>query len=487
MTKLSYSKHIVIGVLRIFKIRYTSSYIQKLLDENSDGDNLWGILTVLKIYGFVVESNRITGQIEPNDISITAPFITEYDNNVIIIKEIARNNVVICTNGKETTYTKEAFFSNWSGIYVSIHKGKSVGEPNFKKHFRNNLYSCFSRSAIILSLLTMCIYRTSISHVPFYICLCFLLSILGAIISFYIELSHFLPNGFLNNLCSSIKLSSCNNIVDGDNRYITALGFSYFCSMCVFLLLPLHNYTLTSYIVTISLIEVLWSLTSQLKKKKFCINCIIVQTIVITMALIGIPHFGKIHLQDFVQQGLLFLYVFAIIFSVTTFQIWPYISTQYKLNAKCRMMDYFKKKYLENSISIEKPTIKIFLNPFCNPCKEEFMSSYNLLVNQEQFNIIPTIITSDSKGEKVGMSIINGKKKTSILNILKEWYSWGYHDPEKFKMEYRVLPNDEIKISNELNKNLDQAHSYNVRYTPSIVCNDINLPAGITLLDVLTL
>lgn len=479
--------HTVIDVLRIFKIRNTSDYVKKLLDENYDGDNLWGILSVLKIYGLIVEPNRIMGKEKADYLGTSIPFITEYENDILIIKEITECKIVGRSNGKNVEHNREKFFSNWSGIIVSIQKGKAVGEPNLMRHIRKNVYSYFFRIAIILCVLTMCIYRIAFSYVPFYICLSFILSILGAVMSYQIELSHYSPNGFINNLCSSIKHSACNHTLAGSNRIITVLGFSYFCSLCVFYLLPLNNCSLTNYIVTISLIEVVWSLAFQLKRKKFCINCIIVQTIVITMALIGIPHLEKLHLQDFFQQGVLFLYVFAIIFSVTNFQIRPYISTQYKLNAKCRTMDYFKKNYLENSISFENSTIKIFLNPFCNPCKEEFLSSYNLLVNQRQFNVIPIIIVSDLKGEKAGMSIINGREKSSILYILKEWYSWGYLNPKEFEREYRVHPNDEKKLSKELKNNLEQAHTYNVKYTPSIVYNDINLPAGITLVDVLTM
>lgn len=100
----AYSQYTVISVLRFFKIRYTSNYIKKLLEDNSDGDNLWGILTVLQIYGLIVEPRRVVNQVELVDADFNKPFITEYDNDILLIKKIVGNVVVGCYNGKDTTY-----------------------------------------------------------------------------------------------------------------------------------------------------------------------------------------------------------------------------------------------------------------------------------------------------------------------------------------------------------------------------------------------
>ena len=90
----TYSKYAVISVFRFFKIRYTADYVQKMLEENSDGDNLWGILTVLKIYGLIVEPCRITNQLVTEENGISLPFLTEYENNILLIKKIAGNTCI---------------------------------------------------------------------------------------------------------------------------------------------------------------------------------------------------------------------------------------------------------------------------------------------------------------------------------------------------------------------------------------------------------
>lgn len=487
MMRETYSKHVVISVLRLFNICYTSDYVQKLLDENSDGNNLLGIISVLKIYGLIVEPRKITNELGYKNLDISKPFITEYENNIILVKELAGNIVVGYVNGKEISYCKDDFFMNWSGIIVSISKGESVGEPNFSKHLRSNQYKWLSRIVIMTIVLTMSIYKMAFFNMPFYIYMCFLLSILGVSISYHIELSHYSSDGLINKLCSLVKHSSCNLTRDRNSRYITALGFSYFCSMCVFILLPLNNYALTILIVTLSSIEVIWSLLSQLKKQEFCIACLLVQIIMIAMGLIGVFNFTELHLQDFMQQGVVFISIFVIVFCVSIFQLWPYIASQFTLKNKSKIADYYKRRYLDNFISFEESTIKIFLNPFCSPCKDEFMASYNLLINNyERSKVLPVIIVSDAKGEKVGMSIINGGNTISIFYRLKEWYSWGYHNPHKFECNYSITSEDKLKLENVLKENLDLAHKYNIQHTPSIIYNDKEMPSSITLVDILT-
>ena len=481
------SKHTIISVLRLFKIRYTSGYVQKLLEENSDSDNLWGILIILKIYGLIVEPRKATSQLEVNSINISEPFLTEYEDDLLLVNSITGSIITGLIDGEVTSYRKDEFFSNWSGIIVSLHKGKSTGEPNFNRHLRSNQYQWLSRIAITLSILTMFIYKIVFFNMPFYICLCFILSILGAFMSYQIELSRFSSNGLANNLCSLIKHSSCHQITSGKSGFITALGFSHFCSLCTFILLPLENYVLTTYIVAISSIEVIWSLLLQLVRKEFCVNCIIVQTILTIMLLGSISCLTEMHLQNFIQQGVLFLSIFTMIFCVSSFQTWPSVAKRYKLHAKGRMLDYFKKQYLDNSTASEGASMKIFLNPFCNSCKKEIIASYNLLINQEETKITPIIIASDSKGEKAGISIINGEKTTSIFHRLKEWYSWGHLNPKAFERKFKVSPIDEGNLTSVLKENLELAHTYNIQYTPSVIYNNIKLPSGISLVDMLTL
>lgn len=483
---LIYSKYIVISVLRLFKIRYTSNYVQKLLEDNSDGDNLWGILTVLRIYGLTVEPRRINNLNEINDTDINKPFLTEYDNNILLVKEIQDSVVVGCVNGKEKTYCKNDFYTNWNGIIVSIRRGTVAGEPNFMNHRRSDLYIQLSQIATILSLIIIFLYVMVFFNMPFHIRMCFLLSFLGALISYHIELSHFSSKGLLNNLCTLFKRSSCNQINNGKYRYISALGWSYFCSLCVFIILPLGNYTVVSCIVVISSIEVLWSLALQLIKQTFCINCMAVQAIVVIMVLICTPHIVDVHMYDLFQQGFLFISVFTFILSAAILKVWPNIVNQYRFKIKNRMMDYFKKQYLSSSISSQESIIEIFLNPFCAPCKEEFLASYNLLANQRQTKVIPIIIVSDSRGEKAGISIIDGKRTDTIFNRLKEWYLWGYLQPEKYEHDYKVSPKDRENLIDVLKGNLNMAHTYNVQYTPSIIYNGIMMPKGISLVDVLT-
>lgn len=480
--RITSSLNTVICVLRFFNIRYTQNYVQKLLEENSDGNNLWGILSVLKIYGLKVEPHKITNQLSINEFNIIHPFITEYENNILLIKKISGNTVFACNNGKDSMFYKEDFLKNWKGIYVSICKGESVGEPNFKLHLKRDQNIWISGIAVVLSILTLCIYKISYFDVPFFIYLYFLLSVLGAFVSFQIELSNFLPTSLINKLCGLTKHSSCNQI-NKKSRYITALGFSYFFSLCTYILLPLQNFACTVIIVFLSVIEILWSFYVQFINHKYCINCLIVQFILMLMIIIGYFNFDNVSLQNLFAQGMLFVSIFSVTFIISIYHIWPSIADRFLYKSKSRLLDYLKKKLLENT-NLDDSIIKVFLNPFCIPCREEFLVSYNLLINYGQSIVVPKIVVSDSKGEKVGMSILDVDNNISIFYRLKDWYSWGYLKPKEFELKYNTN-NNEI-LSGLLNDNLNEAHAFNIQNTPSIIQNGIKLPYGISLVDVLT-
>lgn len=482
----SFTRNTIISVLRFFNIRYTPNYVCKLLEENSDSNNLWGIIEILQIYGLIVEPRKITNQTELIKYNINEPFITEYDDNILLVKKITENVVHVCLNGEDKTFCKDDFFSMWNGVIVGLYQGKSVGEPNIDKHLKRIQFEYLFKLGITLSIITMYAYKISFYYVPWYIGICFWLSCLGAMMSYQIEYSHFSYSSIFNNLCSIFKHSVCNQINDRKSSCVTALGFSYFCSLCFFILLPLDNLALTISIIVTSLIEVVWSLLFQLKRNEICIQCMAIQTIVIVMVLIGIFNLERWYLQISISQGLLFLAIFTIIFSVSYTQIWSHIENRHKFMIKCRLMDFIKKRYMEHSISTEKPILTLFLNPFCNPCKEEILKSYNLLINQEGLKVIPIVIASDSNGEKVGKHILGGMSTTSIFHRLKEWYSWGYQNPSDFEKTFMISSEDEIKLSSMMQENLNLAHSYNVQHTPAIICNGKRQPDGISLSDVLT-
>ncbi len=485
----AYSISTVISILRFFKIRYTRNYVQQLLDENSDSNNLWGIVNVLKLYGLILEPCKIDPNLASKVYDTNLPFLTANGNEILLITEIAENTIFGFANGKHKNYCKESFLKNWNGIMVSIGIGESVGEPNFHRHFMNELRITLSRVAVTLTILTLCIYRMSIFNVPYYICYIFILSTLGAILSYQIELSRYSPNNLINCICSLIQRSSCSDLNVGKSRKLTLLGFSYYCSLCAFILLPLNNYSMSNCIVFLSFIEVVWSFFIQFKKRQFCSSCLAIQTITIMMLVIGILNFVKLDIYNLVQQGILFLSIFIIIFNVAFSQIWKSITYQNEYKKKSRMLDYYKKKYLDNSISVENSedsTIIIIINPFCIPCREDFLSSYNLILNIGCSKVVPIIIASDSKGEKVGISILSENEPVSIFHRLKDWYSWGYKDPTRFMNQYKVSINDEKKLTVILRDNLNIAYEYNVQFTPAIIYNGKKLAKGISLVDVLT-
>ncbi|MDE6536555.1 MAG: hypothetical protein K2M13_00705 [Muribaculaceae bacterium] len=148
------------------------------------------------------------------------------------------------------------------------------------------------------------------------------------------------------------------------------------------------------------------------------------------------------------------------------------------------MLDSVKKKYLEDTcIAVDK--VMLFLNPVCKPCKEEVTNACNLILNIGKSKIIPIVLSSNSYGKKIALSVLAGDTTYDILKRLIEWYSWGYKTPELFTNKYKIGKEDESRLSKLLKTNLALAHKLNVSHTPTIISNGHNMPIGVSITDIL--
>lgn len=473
------------SVLQFFNIPFTSDYVKKVLDENIDGDNLWGILTVLQIYGILVNPSKvITSNLNTKQIKDNTPFLTQYNENIILIKNISQEKVTATINGKETTYLNDTFFSNWGGIVISLNKGEVYGEPNYKEHRKECVIKNIAVAIIFCSIFILYLYRLLYSNIPFYIGFCFLCSVAGAIITLLIEISNHSTDGVMNQLCSIVKKSSCKEIRKNNYQYVTAFGFSYFVALSVFILLPLNNFQIITYIILLSSLELIWSITWQIIKGSVCMKCMIIQLIVIIMVLSCIPHVMLAFSKNILHQGVIFTILFTFIFCLSAIFVWRQITDNYKNRKEIRMLDLVKKKYLEDTcIAVDK--VMLFLNPVCKPCKEEVTNACNLILNIGKSKIIPIVLSSNSYGEKIALSVLAGDTTYDILKRLIEWYSGGYKTPELFTNKYKIGKEDESRLSKVLKTNLTLAHKLNVSHTPAIISNGHNMPIGVSITDIL--
>lgn len=479
-----YSFEIITSVLRLFNIRYTINYVQKLLDENSDGDNLWGILNVLQIYGLKVEPRRLT---DPNTIlyqDVTCPFITEYEGNIVVIDQITESSYMGILNRKRIIYNKEIFLHDWSGLMVSIHPGETVGEPNLQLHIRERRITLSIILSIAVGVLVIYSCQKYFFNGSLYSCLIFLLSAIGLFITYQIDLSINIYHTFLTSLCSIFKASSCTSFSRQKNAYLTILGSSYFASVCAFLLLPLNSFSIINILNVFAIGEVVYSLLVQSIRRAFCIGCVAIQCIVIAMALLSIYNLTRETIAEWHVQAMYFISIYTIILSAFLFFKLTYLSQRTRLRICNREMDSLKKQYLEKTIPLDSNII-VYLNPLCSPCKDELINAYNLLINT-QHKIVPIVIASDARGERAGISILDGNNPKEIIHRLREWYLWGYRRPTDFENKFKVSSNDKKRLANELKSNLICAQKHDVYQTPSIICNDVKLATGITLVDVLT-
>ncbi|WP_300770508.1 cysteine peptidase family C39 domain-containing protein [uncultured Bacteroides sp.] len=489
-------------MLRLFNIRYTTHYVKKLVQENSDGNNLLGIISILRMYGFVITPKRVDDACNIQNIRELLPFITEIEGDIVLMEKIQQNVILGKVGNKTISLNVDDFIVRWTKVVVSIRKGTFVEEPNFKEHKINDVFLRLSRVCMFVTLYIFMILGYVDGIYSFYTFSIFSLSILGAILSYQIEQSFYSTENLMYRLCALFKSSSCKNPSQNEVHYTSSLGFSYFCSLAIFTLFPFDNYIGMNIVIWGAGIEVLWSILYQIKQHRYCVQCILVQLIIVFTILLATFHEKKFvfNWEVIFDSIILFGLIFIIIYVMVCSNIWKQTMNKYKLQQSYRTMNSLKKQYLElinqilensgNHANSEKTnnkdTIIFFLSPYCKACKDDFLESFNLLVNSKEPLITPIIITQDLNGDNTALAILADNKPNSIYLNLKEWYTTGYKNPDCFEKKHRKKILDEIAISRQLKNNLELAHIYNIQYTPSIVYNGIVLPSYVSLVDVLT-
>jgi thiol-disulfide isomerase/thioredoxin len=126
--------------------------------------------------------------------------------------------------------------------------------------------------------------------------------------------------------------------------------------------------------------------------------------------------------------------------------------------------------------------IYLFLNPFCEPCKEEFLSVFNLIANKTLI-INPILIYNDKKGKEIVEIILTLSKSHNQLNVLYDWYNYGYKNVSKFMSNYNIFVPDEDS-KEELSTNQTMLTKYSITATPAIIYMNKRLPNYFSIIDI---
>lgn len=503
--------------LKQLHVPVTKSSALEYLETHPDEGSMLAYSDALNYFKIENAAVRIT----PQDlISLPTPFIAFSQINggtFSVVKNLSDSSIEWFDTQKGWVNSKlEEFTNTWSGVVLLAETDEQSGEKNYTHKRRQEILSNI-RIPIAIGLLVLVflffVLQAPVASLAVYALLA--LKAAGMVISTLLFIKSIdNANSLVNKLCNAGSKISCQSILDSPAAKITPwfswsdAGFIYFFGSFLGLLLSLYQQSYLNTYLTVqlifsgfALIFSTYSLYYQgMKAKMWCTFCIAVVFIFIlenlTLYLIFQTKW-QVEGNYFINQiiiGITIPIVFLLIFKNLYYQSYNSIYTKKELT-KIFSQEKLINSYLNNSEILKLDTdqdffiqfgnlnarhqITLILNPFCHPCKYEFITSKDLVSKNNNFRL--TIVLISKNNDEIGQSFI--KNLYSIPASLRFTALDQFFLSGNYLKTFKMIKCAENESFNELKYQLlkKQIFDNGVYYTPSMYLNLRKLPKSFNL------
>ncbi|WP_352422602.1 vitamin K epoxide reductase family protein [Proteiniphilum sp.] len=499
--------------LDLLGVKYTHTFSNKYFNEHPHKYNLFGLSSMLSDYGIENVGVKIS---DKNEIrSLEPPFIVHTGNDFAIVEKLTGDQIQYIADNRKLKIPLDEFFTMWTGYTLVAEANTISKEPDYKIHFRKELFSKL-RKVTIFSLL-VCLLSLSFisngSYLHWGIVLLLMINAIGLYLSYLLVLKQLhVQNRYADKLCSLFKYNDCNSILESNEAKFfgvigwSEVGFGYFISnMLILCFLP-------SFLPLMLLVNVFclpytfWSVWYQkFKAKQWCPLCLGVMLtlwgIFITGAGFGYIDFSSISIYSLLVVG--GIYVISIL---TINMAVPMIarsstveSIQYEINSIKSDEDVFKTLLMRQSrYEVSKSTsqilfgnpdanllITVFSNPHCNPCSK-MHQRINELLKRNANVCVQYIFSSFNEELKISNKYLLGaflQKNGEAKNIYDQWFESGKLNKEEFFKSYPVNTNAQ-EVMTEFDMHERWKEQSGLRATPTILVNGYKLPDNFKVEDI---
>lgn len=502
--------NIFLSLLKELKVPHTRDYTLRTYEEHPYKYTFYGLKLLCESYGIETEGVLIT---DKDDLKrLDTPFIAQYAEDYVLIKNISDKKVTIETYGTTYSLPVDEFKKHWSGNTLLLYPDEKSCEPDYQSHKHRILCTKFENSAVVicgLGLITFCTYsRPILSIVEILSILLYLLGSLTCVMLLAQQLK--IRNAFIESVCHAFKQSSCSNVLESNaakfkGKYSwSEIGFTYFSVNFFFLLFSDQFTTILAYISVLSLPYSVWSVWYQRHISQWCPLCLIVQAILIfqfVLYSIGGIYSLPLSLNPVTIMALLMGYIGTVII-VNRFlplltkskelqqSTWQYRHLKMNDLVFAALLKSEKEHSVDASSVIFGDTkgnirITIFSNPYCNPCAAMHKRLQTLV---------------KAKGCQIQYFFTSFKPEWNIINkymiaaylqigpekawdIYSQWYDKGKLQKEKFFEPYHLdITTEEVTAEFERHEQWHKKSGFNS--TPTILINGHKLPYGYTVEDI---
>lgn len=495
-------------LLKLLKIKFTSGYLHKKLEEHNDYPSLISIMDVFKSC-YSIESVALKMNFDQlsSDRNVTFPLIAQLrmpDKEYVfaVVTNISEKFVELFnpSSNKDENLLYEEFEKIYSGIILLVEGDEFSKEKDFeinkKKESKQN-FRLFIRwwglpiLTIVLCFGTLLFNFTLLSVLQIIYSLVTMLAALISVLIIWHEVDEYNP--LSREICRAGKKINCSAVLSSKASKIFGIswgciGFAYFFgSLLILFLVGLTNTFVLealSWFNLCTLPYIIFSLFYQWKiAKQWCPLCLTIQTLLLFQFIVSV--WGGFH---FAQP--IFHIPFQVWFRVILSMLLVFIITQILVptllkakedKSKLKELQNLKRNrqifeaLLEKQKSISAPAINLGItignsngsvklikicNPFCGPCAKahpiiDELCSYNPELSVQ---IIFTATENDNDRRKLPvahlLAISSEKDKDKIHSALNDWYTMPKKNYDVFASKYPVkrkieLQNEKIKEMRE--------------------------------------
>ncbi|RTL55512.1 MAG: Vitamin K epoxide reductase [Sphingobacteriales bacterium] len=519
---------VAIKYAKLKGVQITASQIKESLLEHPFYPSLLSLSDTFAKFNLKNAAFKIeTTQIE----TIETPFIAFHQvenvgKDFILVQDINKNNVTFYHNRlSKKTISREQFLESFQKIVWLAENAAQKNNQQYKVYKKEELFTRLKQwvaiiaAFMVISGLIVLNQQISFnSYIPYIAIVCVkLMGILATSLLLIYEIDQ--NNPFIKNLCGIGKKTNCNAILHSKASKIAGvswseLGFIYFASTCIILLLP--GLGLDNKFAFISLLSacaspyIIFSIYYQWKViKQWCPLCLIVQLTLLLELIWSVSHvalFTKISILNIVNTNFLVVVSIAVILPIIFLFFFKPIfldAKKYSLYFHAYRRTHFNPDIFNAllvqqpaapdgwqniGISIGNPEGKINIikvcNPYCNPCSEAHPILEELIHSNKNIQV-KIIFLCSSKGEMVVnhlMGIYAEGNELKTRNALDAWYLSVEKDYEQFSQKFSVNPSlkDQQQEVNTMNKWVREA---GIAFTPTLFINGYRLPEDYSIED----
>ena len=504
--------------LDLLNVKHTKSFANQYFNEHPHKNNLFGLSKMLADYGIENAGARIKDK-EQHLSEIETPFIAQFGGDFVVVYKVEPDDVHFNMRGSKHTLSVEKFIEAWSGIVLLAEASEKSIEPDYKKHRKTEVLnllkktSFFSACGVIAALAY--VYQSLYTNVG--VSLLLLISLTGIYISGLLLLKQMhIQSQYADKICSLFKQKDCNNVLESNAAKLFGLvglseiGFGYFSTNILLLLLYPSLLTSIVLINILTLPFTLWSVWYQwAKAKQWCVLCLIV--LVLLWAVFIVSYFaGYINLPEFSYPVLLSLFAAGCCYFVSILGInliVPKLNTDETIQSLKQSMNslkadenvftallkqqpFYETNDCDSIIRFGNPDsllcVTIFSNPYCNPCAKMHKRIDDLLQRVNNDISVQYILSSFNENlnstNKYLIAACLGKNPDSKTQLFNDWFENGKALKEDYFSSLSLnMENPDIKV--EFEKHEAWKNKNQLRGTPTVLINGYKLPESYKIED----